>query len=152
MFRTTCDKRVTTSRPASPPTANLRIPKCPPANPICTKPDRSNPLPCPTTARQRLIAPHHDSPSIRSPTPAAPAVFCHGANSPLSSLPPSHQCTFRGAAPHRFTAPDPDTSKVTTRAAHTARPPTIPMPADDGDPIVVAADSPLPGPPAIDRP
>ena len=61
MFRTACDNSVTTSPPASPPTANLSISKCPPANPICTKPDRANPLHCPTTARQRLIATHHDT-------------------------------------------------------------------------------------------
>jgi hypothetical protein len=28
---------------------------------MCTKPDRANRVPCPTTARQRLIATHHDS-------------------------------------------------------------------------------------------
>ena len=46
-------------------------------------------------------------------------------------------------------------SKVTTRAAHTARSRTMPMPADDGDQnrvIVAAPHGPLPGPPAIDRP
>jgi hypothetical protein len=50
-------------------------------------------------------------------------------------------------------SPDPDMSKVTTRPAHTARPPTIPMPADDGDQhrvLVAADDSPLSGSPAID--
>ena len=69
MFRTACDNSVTTSQPASPPTANLRIPKCPPASPMCATPVRANPLHCPATARQRLIATHHDSPSIRHANP-----------------------------------------------------------------------------------
>jgi len=30
-----------------------------------------------TTARQRLIAPHHDTPSIGIPHPCATAVFWH---------------------------------------------------------------------------
>jgi hypothetical protein len=73
MFRATCDKRVTTSQPASRPTANRRISKCPPANPMCTKPDRANRVPCSTNARQRLIAPHHDSPFIGIATPCGHA-------------------------------------------------------------------------------
>ena len=128
MFRAACDNSVTTSQPASPPTANLSISKCPPASQICTKPDRSNRVPCPTTARQRLIATHHDTPSIRIPPPAAPAVSFHCANSPLSSLRPATSVHIPPRPPHRFTAPDPDMSKVTTCAAHTARSPTLPMP------------------------
>ena len=56
--------------------------------------------------------------------------------------------------PTPITAPDPDMPKVTTCPAHTARSLTIPTPADDGDQdrvLVVAPDSPLPGPPAINR-
>jgi hypothetical protein len=59
MFRAACDNSLTTSPPASRPPANLRISKCPPANPICTKPVRANPLRCPTTSRLRLTATHH---------------------------------------------------------------------------------------------
>ena len=69
MFRAACDNSVTTSPPASPPTANLSISKCLPVSSMCTKPVRANPVHCPTTARQRLIAPHHDSPSIGIPNP-----------------------------------------------------------------------------------
>ena len=86
MFRAACDNSVTTSQPASPPTANLRISKCPPASPICAKPVRTNPLHCPTTARQRLTATHHDTPSIGIPTPCGTAVFFNSGHSRLPQL------------------------------------------------------------------
>ena len=72
MFRAACDNSVTTSQPASRPTANLRISKCPPANPICTKQDRSNRVPCPTTgapAAHRRSSRHPFHP--HAPPPAA---------------------------------------------------------------------------------
>jgi len=53
------------------------------------------------------------------------------------------------AWPTPITAPDPDMSKVTTCAAHTARSPTIPMPAGDGDHyrvIIVRPGQPSAGP------
>ena len=78
----------------------------------------------------------------------------HFAHSRLASLRPSTSVRVRSVAPTPITAPDPDMSKVATCAANTARSPTSPMPADDGDQyrvIVVAPDSPLPGSPAIDR-
>ena len=67
---------MTTSQPASPPTANLAISKWPPAQPMRTKPDRANPSPLPHHAavaadrkpsRQPFRHPH-------APTPAGPAV------------------------------------------------------------------------------
>jgi len=104
-----------------------------------------------TRARQPCALPHRTPAAHRNPSrqpfhrhPAAgPAVCEHCANSPLSSLPPSTSVRVRGVAPHL--------SKITTRAAHAARSPTIPMPADHGDHyrvIVAAPDSRLPGPPA----
>src|SRR5262245_44284492 len=80
MFRATCDNSVTTSPPASPSTSNLSISKCLSASPICTNQSPPSPLHYPTTARQRLIAPHHDTPFHPHPPPAAPAVSFHCAN------------------------------------------------------------------------
>jgi len=70
MFRPTCDNSVTTSPPARPPPANLRISKCLPAQPMCTKPDRSN----------RAV-----------PHPRAPAAHRNPSRHPLpsASLPPA---------------------------------------------------------------
>ena len=54
-----CDNSVTTSQPATPPTANLTISKCPPASPICTK----------TRPRQPSRLPHHRAPEAhRNPS------------------------------------------------------------------------------------
>ena len=116
MFRAACDNSVTTSPPASPPTANLTISKYPPASPICTKPDRANPSPLPhhrapaahrNPSRQPFRHPH-------APTPAGPAVSFHSAHSRLSDLPPPTFSPASGMAPP-------------------ARSRNIPMPADDGD-------------------
>jgi hypothetical protein len=155
MFRVASDNSVTTSPPASPPTANLRIPKCPRASPDVHQPDRANPLHCP--ARQRLIAPHHDSPSIGIPNPCGTRRVIplrQLATLELAALNISARPAARPATP--FTAPDPAMSEVTTCPAHTARSPTMPMPADDGDQYRVAPGSPLPGPashrPNVDPP
>ena len=145
MFRTTCDKRVTTSaarQPTNSKPAHLEMP--------AGKPDvhQTRPLqswPGPTTARQRRIATHHDPPSIGIPTPAAPAVCC--ALSQLATLEPAALNISRASAawPTPITAPDPDLSKVTTRTAeYQTPPPTTPMPADDAD------DHRRPGSPNID--
>ena len=92
---------------------------------------------------------HPHAPPLRHPRVQAVRPLATLALAPLNiSARPQR-------APTPISAPDPDTSTVTTRPAHTARPPTIPMPADDGDQyrvLVVADDSPLPGPPNIDRP
>ena len=138
MFRAACDNSVTTSQPASPPTANLRISKCPPASPVCAKPVRANPLHCPTTARQRLIANRHDSPSRppHAPTLAGPAVSLHSAHSRLSDVPAAHiQSRVRGMA---------------RRHAHETSPcqPTTATKTESSSSF--APDSPLPGSPAID--
>ena len=44
MFRATCDKRRDNVAARHPTHSKPGIPKCPPASPICTKPDRANPL------------------------------------------------------------------------------------------------------------
>ena len=99
MFRATCDNSVTTSPPASPPTANLTMSKCPPASPICTKPDRANPRHYPTTARQRLIATHHDSTFHPHTNPAGPAVsFPLRTLATLGFTAPKHQSRVRRMA------------------------------------------------------
>jgi hypothetical protein len=71
MFRTTCDKRVTTSaarQPTNSKPEHLEMPAG--KSPMCTKPNRSNRVPCPTSARQRLIAtPITAPPSIGIPNP-----------------------------------------------------------------------------------
>jgi hypothetical protein len=70
MFRTTCDNSVTTSaarQPTNSKPEHLEMPTGKPDLPQ-TRP-RPTPLPCPTTTRQRLIATHHDTPSIRTPRP-----------------------------------------------------------------------------------
>jgi hypothetical protein len=41
----------------------------PTGKPDLHQPDRTDPLHCPTTARQRHIARHHDTPSIGIPNP-----------------------------------------------------------------------------------
>ena len=154
MFRAACDNSVTTSAARQPTNSKPAHLEMPSGKPDLHQPVRSNRVPCPTTARQRLIAPDHDSPSIRTPHPlrdrpcSSTAPIRHSR-----ACGPQHQCTFRGSA-HTNTAPDPDMSTVTTRAANTARPPTIPVPADDGDQyrvLVATPDSPVPGSPTIDR-
>jgi hypothetical protein len=107
MFRATCDKSVTTSQPVSPPPANLTIPKCPPAQPMCTKPDRANRGPCPPPHTSAHRTPSRQ-PFHPHPTPVGPAVCYHCANSPRSSLRPSPSVHIpRRAAPTPITAPDP---------------------------------------------
>jgi hypothetical protein len=83
------------------------------------------PLHCPTTTRQRLIAPHHGSPSIGIPNPCGTGrVLALRQRATLELAELNIGARPQRGPPHRFTAPDPDTSKVATRAAHTARPPT----------------------------
>jgi hypothetical protein len=69
MFRATCDKRVTTSAARQPTTSkpdHLEMPAGKPdVHPHQTAPTLST---APPPARQRLIATHHDSPSIHTPT------------------------------------------------------------------------------------
>ena len=55
MFRTTCDKRVTTSPPAGPSTSKPQHPEMPAGKPDCPKPERAKPAHCATTARQPLV-------------------------------------------------------------------------------------------------
>src|SRR6476660_4304023 len=124
MFRTACDNSVTTPPPASPPTANPSISKCPPAQPMRTKPDRANPSPHPTTARQRLIATHHHIPAIRTPhPPAAPSRVIplrHLATLELADL----NISARPAArPHTDSPPLTPTRRRSRPAPPTARPP-----------------------------
>ena len=75
-------------------------------------------------------------PSIGIPTPCG--------NRPCSSTAPiryaracrpQHQCASRGAGPHTNHRHRPDMPKVTTCPAHTARPPTMPMPGRRQRPI-----------------
>ena len=47
----------------------------PAGKPDLHQPDRSNRVPCPTTARQRLIATDHDAFHPRAPPPEGLAVF-----------------------------------------------------------------------------
>jgi hypothetical protein len=147
MFRAACDNSVTTSPPTSPPIANPDHPKCPPAQPMCTKPDRADPRHCPTTASG-------SSQGITTPLPSAPPTLRHRAVSFTAptrharACRPQHQCTFRAARPpHRFTVPDPDMSKVTTCPANTARPPTMPMRGRQRRPIPSHRRSPRTAPP-----
>jgi hypothetical protein len=116
MFRTACDNSVTTSQPASPPTANPSISKCPPASPICTKPDRANPSPLP----------HHRAPADHRKPSRQP--FRHPHAQPLRDRPchsTPHTCDSRICRrPHSVPGP---------RHGPPARSPNIPMPADDGD-------------------
>ena len=104
MFRAACDNSVTTSQPASRPTANLRISKCPPANPICTKQDRSNRVPCPTTgapAAHRRSSRHPFHPHAPHPLRHWTVSF-HCANSPRLSLRTSTSVHVpRRGAPHQ---------------------------------------------------
>ena len=79
MFRAACDNSVTTSQPARPPTANLRISKCPPASPICAKPVPHQPSPLP---HHRVPAAHRTS--SRHPLPSASPT---PAGRPCSSTP-----------------------------------------------------------------
>src|SRR6185312_8787070 len=97
MFRTACDNSVTTPQPASPAPANLTIWKCPPARPMCTKPDRANPSPLP---HHRAPAAHRNPsrqhlPSAPQP-PAAPTVSFHSAAAPYVVIPAGFEpVTFR---------------------------------------------------------
>jgi hypothetical protein len=137
MFRTTCDKRVTTSQPASPPTANLSISTCPPPSQSCPK----------TSPRQSGALPHHRTPTAHRnrsrqpvrhphvPTPAGPAVSFHSAHSRLSDLPPPTFSPASAAWP----------AGTLTNHPHASRR-RRPIPSHRRRP-----DTPLPGSPAINR-
>lgn len=117
MFRTACDNPVTTSKPASPPPANLTISKCPPASPICTKPHRANPSPLPhhrAPAAHRKPAPQPFR-HPHTPPPAGPAVSFHPAHSRHSRI-----CRRPHSVPSSAAWP------AGTLTKH-------PLPADDGD-------------------
>jgi len=90
MFRTACDNSVTTSAARQPTNSKPDHPEMPAGKPDLHQTRPGQPSPLPTTARQRLIANRHDSPSaIRTPQPLrAPAVSFHSAHSPLSDLAP----------------------------------------------------------------
>src|SRR5262245_52321345 len=107
--------------------------KCPPASPICTKLVRANPIHYPTTARRRLIATHHDSPCLRTPTRAGPTV--------------PFDCALSRPADSR---PSPSVSRP--RRGPPARSRNIPLPADHGDQdrLIVADDTALPDTPTTD--
>jgi hypothetical protein len=152
MFRATCDNSVTTSPPASPPTADPGITKCPPTCPVCnqTRPRQPSPLPHPRHA-SRSSHPITTALPSASPPPAAPIRVIPLPTRHSRACRPQDQCASP-AWPHTAPAPHPGMSKVTTRPAHPARSPTLPMRADDGDQyrvIVAPDDSPLPGSPAI---
>jgi hypothetical protein len=69
MFRTACDNCVTTSqarRPTNSKPAHLEMPA---GKPDVRHTSPRQPRHCPATARQALIATHHDSPSIRHANP-----------------------------------------------------------------------------------
>ena len=148
MFRAACDNSVTTSQPASPPTANLRISKCPRARPNCTKPDRADPLHCPTTARRPLVATHHDTPSIRTHLGGTG----HAISTPrsrLSSLPPSPSVPRPWRGQHRSPPLTPTCrrSRPAPPTLHAHQPSSVP--ADDGDHyrvIIVRPGQPSAGP------
>ena len=154
MFRAACDNSVTTSQPASPPTANLRISKCPRARPICTKPDRAGPLHCPTTARRPLVATHHDIPSIRTHLGGTG----HAISTPrsrLSSLPPSPMVGGRAVLAAQVVTFDMSGSGAVIGVGHATDVGLMalcqPTTATTTESSSFAPDSPLPGPPAIDR-
>jgi hypothetical protein len=153
MFRTTCDNPVTTP-PASQPTnskpAHLEMPASKPelhqTRPLqpCALPHHRAPAPHRTPSRQPFH-PHPQPLRDRRCSSTAPTRHSRACR-------PQHQ-RASAAGPHTNHPPDPDLSKVTTRAAHMSRSPTIPMPADDGDQyrVIVAPDSRMPGPPTIPK-
>src|SRR6185312_8693852 len=110
-----------------------------------------------TRPLQSCALPHHRAPAAhrnpsrhpfhRHPHPLRDRPCHSSTNSRLSHLRPSTSVHVRSVAPTPIAAPNPNMSKVTT-APPTQH--TMPMPADDGDQyrvLVVAPDSPLPGPP-----
>jgi len=83
------------------------------------------------------MAPHHDTPSIGIPNPCGTGRVLALRQLATLELAARNISARPQRGPPPITAPDPDMSKLTTCPAHTARSPTIPTPADDGDHIVV---------------
>ena len=126
MFRTTCDNSLTTSQPASPPTANLAISTCPPPSQSCPK----------TSPRQSGALPHHRTPTAHRNPSRQPFRDPHAPTpaGPTGPVIPLRHCDSRISRPQHQSASAAWPTGTPTKHSH--------LPADDGDQdrVIVAAD------------